>query len=134
MGDFAGMNREYPRLPDLLVEEAPSFADSEEARRLERDDWSLPSVVCGAFTRYVERLHLSSSDSGQLRERHLEETFRAIERLASSPDPEVVNALVVEVFEHLHFPDKVVEEFHSRLGPSATALYNTWIGRPGGVS
>jgi hypothetical protein len=131
---MGAMDREYPRLPDILVEEAPSFADSEEARRLERGDWSLPSVVCGAFTRYIERLQLSPTDSGQRRERHLEEAFRAIERLASSPDPEVINTLVVEVFEHLNLPDKVLDEFHSRLGPSARPLYDSWIGRTGGVS
>lgn len=72
---------------------------------------------------------MSRTDLGQPRERHLEETFRAIERLASSPDPEVANALVVEVFEHLNLPDNVLDEFHSRLGPSARALYG-WIGPP----
>lgn len=125
-------DREYPRLPELLLEAAPGFGDSEEYLRLDPGDLVLPSVVCGAFTRYVERLHSDTGAPADSRGAQVEETFSAIERLASSSDPEVVNTLVVEVFEHLNLPDSVVDDFRSRLGPSAGAVYDRWIPPRGG--
>jgi hypothetical protein len=132
MGDFVIADREYPRLPELLLEEAPGFGDSEEYRRLDPGDLALPSIVCGAFTRYVERLQSAAVDPAHSRDALIDETFRAMERLASSPDPEVVNTLVVEVFEHLDLPDVALSKFRSRLGPSARALYDRWIRTRGG--
>ena len=131
MGKFVITDREYPRLPELLLEVAPGFGGSPELRRLDSADWALPSVVCGAFARYVERLHSEAPSSAESHKARVGETFRAIERLASSPDPEVVNALVVDVFEHLDFTADVHEEFHSGLGPSSRALYDRWVGSAG---
>ena len=55
-----------------------------------------------------------------------------MERLASSPDPEVVNTLVVEGFEHLDLPGGALPAFCWRLDPSARAVYDRWIPPRGG--
>lgn len=55
MNDFVIVEGEYPRLPELLLEEAPGFGASAEYARLHPSDRDNASVVCGAFMRYVER-------------------------------------------------------------------------------
>ena len=123
MGDFEIIEGEYPRVPDLLLEEAPGFRGSDEYARLHPSDHELPSVVVGAFMQYVERLH----DEAGAAEPALAETYRAMERLATSHDPEVENVLIVDVFEHLNLPEAVLDQFLSRLGPASRALYDRWI-------
>lgn len=130
MGDFFISNREYASLPELLKEVAPSFPASDEFCRLDPADVALPSVVSGAFTRYVERLHSEAANSAPSTRSEVAEAHRAIERLASSTDREVVNTLVVEIFEHLDLASDGLEDFYKRLGPSARSLYDKWIGRP----
>jgi hypothetical protein len=132
MGDFVMADREYPRLPELLLKEAPGFGDSDEYGRLDPGDSALPSVVAGAFTRYVERLFSDAVAPVDSRVAQVEEALSAMERLASSPDPEVINTLVVEVFEHLDLPGGALPAFRSRLGPSARAVYDRWIPPRGG--
>ncbi len=132
MGDFVILDREYPRIAELLLEQAPSFSESSEFTELEAADLELPSVVCGAFRRYAQRVHReAASDTSDDR---VLETLRAMERLATSPDPEVENALVVDVFEHLDLSDEALERFIARLGPSSRALYDRWISPGGGGS
>lgn len=129
-GDFVIGDREYPRLPELLAEVAPSFAGSAEFRRLDPADHELPSVVAGAFARYVERLNTYASGTLPATDKEIADAFRAIERLASSADPDVVNTLVVEVFEHLDLPEADFGRFYARLGPSARGVHDEWIGAP----
>lgn len=124
VGDFTILDREYPRLPDLLVSEAPAFGESEEFLRLEPPDLTLPSVVAGAFRRYVEHVFSQPAISSVP---HRVQAVSALERLATSPDPEVQNTLVVEVFEHLDLPEQQLDEFLSDLGPAARAFYDRWI-------
>lgn len=133
MGDFVILDREYPRITELLLEYAPSFGESTEFLELEPPDLDLPSVVCGAFRRYVQRVH---SGAGALDTPNdpLTETIRAMERLATSPDPEVENALIVDIFEHLNLSDEEVGRFVPRLGPAARALFDRWIWPAGGRS
>jgi hypothetical protein len=115
-------DREYPRLAGLLVEWAPSFGASDEFLQVaEWGDLDLPSVVCGAFRRFAERVYLQARDDSSA-----EESFTAMERMATSPDPEVQNALIVDVFEHLGLQDASLDEFLGRLGPAARSLYDTW--------
>ena len=124
MSDFIIVPREYSHLPELLVSEAPAFGESEEFRRLEPEDLTLPSVVAGAFRRYVDRL-FSQPPMASAPDRV--QAVRAMERLATSPDPEVQNTLVVDVFEHLDLPAQSLDDFLSDLGPAARALYDKWI-------
>lgn len=126
MSDFEILDREYPRIAALLLEQAPSFGESTEFLELEAADLELPSVVCGAFRRFAERVH-ARTEVSDLRDDRLAETIRAMERLATSSDPEVENALIVDVFEHLDLSDEELERFIGRLGPSARALFDRWI-------
>ncbi len=126
MGDFVIIDREYPRLAELLVEHAPSFGASDEFLQLERQDLELPSVVCGAFRRFVERVHVQAAG-----EAPAQEAVEAMERMASSQDPEVHNYLIVDVFEHLDLHGDLLERFVARLGPAARSLYDKWIGPSG---
>jgi hypothetical protein len=123
--DFNIVDREYPRLPDLLVGEAPAFGESEEFQGLGHEDLTLPSVVAGAFRRYVERLF---SEPPMVGAPNRAQAVGAMERLATSPDIEVQNTLVVEVFEHLDLAGQQLDAFLSDLGPAARALYDRWIG------
>jgi hypothetical protein len=125
VSDFEIVDREYPRLPDVLVGEAPAFAESEEFRQLEQPDLTLPSVVAGAFGRYVERLF---SQERIVSSAERTEAFVAMELLATSPDPEVQNALVVDVFEGFDLQGSSLDAFLAGLGPAARALYDRWIG------
>jgi hypothetical protein len=127
MGEFQIIEGEYPRVPELLVQEAPGFAASEEYAGLHPSDHGLPTVVTGAFMRYVERLHGEASSSPATADPRIAETYRAMERLATSHDRAVANALVVDVFEHLGLQDEVLDRFVSGLGPESRALYDRWI-------
>jgi hypothetical protein len=133
MSDFVIVDREYPRITELLLEQAPSFGKSMEFLELEPPDLELPSVVCGAFRRYVQRLH-SGSEVADAPADQVAETVRAMERLATSSDPEVENALVVDVFEHLDLSDDEIGRFVARLGPASRALFHRWIRPAGGGS
>jgi hypothetical protein len=127
--DFVIREQEYPRVPELLLEEAPLFRDSEDYRQLDSVDLALPSVVMGAFRQYVERLTTSAA-AAPLENTEAFAAFSAFERLASSADPEVANALVVDIFEHLSLTKGRLNDFYEHLGPSARDLYDRWIGRP----
>lgn len=63
----------------------------------------------------------------------LAEATKAIEHLATSPDPEVANALVVDVFEPLEIEGEELTAFVARLGPAAREVYERWISLPGGA-
>lgn len=123
MTDFELTPRDYPHLGEVLLSTLPEFAVSPEYNRLTEHDRVLPTVVCGAFARYVSRLLLRRQGAEDL----LEASFGMMERLARSPDPEVQNALVVEVFEHIDLPVGQREQFRRRLGPAAGSLYDRWV-------
>lgn len=120
MTGFELTPREYPHLPEIIVSELPDFANSPEYGRLSEADRTLPTVVCGAFGRYLNRL--LSEDEGK--EQQLQGCRQLMEKLAASPDLEVQNTLIVEVFEHLDLPVGRREHFRRELGPIARALYD----------
>lgn len=124
MTDFELTPRDYPHLGGILLSALPEFTRSPEYDRLTEHDRALPTVVCGAFARYLNRLLLASQGA----EDELEASFQVMERLAASPDPEVQNTLIVEVFEHVDLPAGQREQFRRRMGPAAGSLYDRWVG------
>jgi hypothetical protein len=124
VGDFIIVPGEYERIPDLLLSEAPAFGTSDEFQSLQPDDLALPGVVLGAFRRYVQRVFSKRHDAVSSEQA---DALRALERLATSSDREVVNALVVEVFEHLDQPQQELNDLLDSLGPAARALYDRWL-------
>jgi hypothetical protein len=79
--------------------------------------------VGGAFARYLSNLYASAQ--GDTRE--IEQAQRAIDRLAASADPDVVNVLQTEVFEHVDLSDRAARRFKSALGAHARQLYDEWM-------
>jgi hypothetical protein len=73
-------------------------------------------------------VHSKTGESSIADDAQRAERIRAMERLATSLDPDVQNALVVDVFEHLDLSQDVLALLLCRLGPSARALYDRWIG------
>lgn len=121
---FVTPGREYPELPRLLLAKARRFGDSPEFALLSDTDRLLPTIVCGAFGRYVNRLQ---ADPDTAERDEVADALRAIEALAASRDPEVQNTLVVEVFEHLDLSEPQLRNFVQSLGPEARTLHETWI-------
>src|SRR5438094_9039782 len=103
--------RDYNHLPQLLVQKVPDFAASPEYQALEGADLQLPGVVCGAFAQYLSRLQ---KDSLARPRRHedtasLSAAYHVLEWCATSHDPDVINAVVVEIFENLNSEPHVFE-------------------------
>ena len=50
-----------------------------------------------------------------------------MERLATSYDPDVVNAVVVEIFENLDCEPDVLAAIKAHLGKVSRQLYDKWM-------
>src|SRR6187200_2995399 len=114
--DFEIYPREYDRLPEFLVRRVPGFEQSPEYL-LVADNFDLPGVIVGALTPFVVRLE-KASQSGTLDAAgaaSLAGVYQAIEEMAASDDPEVENAVVVEVFEHLDADPRTLAAIREHL-------------------
>lgn len=128
MANFTLGEREFDQIPRLLIE-VPGFADSEGLQKLDPDLRKIPGLVCAAFKDYMVRLQ-EAEMAGNLScemKGWLELAYDALERLASSSDPEAQNALVVEVFEPIANSGKVAESIKQRLRPKSRNLFTRWI-------
>ena len=124
------MPRAYAHLPQWLVQKVPGFAASPEYQTLGSADLQLPGVVCGAFAQFLSRLQQdaltgprSEGDAASL-----SAAYHVLEWLATSDDPDVINAMVVEIFENLDGEPQVVEAIKTHLGKASRQLYDTWLG------
>ena len=125
MTNWRRVEQDYERLPTLLRTVSPSFVASDEANALAPDDWRLPGVVLGAWGSYLART-FSQERRGQLPaagQQMLEEQFDLLESICNSHDPYVLNAVAVEIFEHLHEDQEWHLAFANRLGPRARWEY-----------
>jgi hypothetical protein len=118
MTDFVIRERDYDKVPHLLTTEVPGFLDSEEYRLLDSEDRKVPGLVTAAFTRYFEGLREADA---------LERCYAVIEKLAVSPDPEVQNLVVTEIFENLQGSDESLGKIREQLGPESRRLYQQWM-------
>lgn len=123
MPDFVLIDGKFPHLPTFIVQHAPAFADSDEFARLSASEREAPSLVAGAFTRYVSRSYGQlAADSDERRQIH-----RVIDGLAESDDVEAVNILVTEMFEHVDLSDGTSLRFKEAMGTSAKRLHERWL-------
>lgn len=124
MPNFELVPGEYADLPDFLIRSVPGFGTSPEFA-LVADCFDLPGVIVGALRSFLERLDTASraDDFDASSAASLEAVYRVIEAMASSGDPEVQNAVVVEIFEHLQEDQSIRENLH----PLSRALYERWI-------
>jgi len=122
--------RDYNHLPQLLVQKVPDFAASPEYKALESADLQLPGVVCGAFAQYLSRLQKDTLARPRSHEdaASLSAAYRALEWFATSHDPDVINAVVVEIFENLDSEPHVLGAIKAHLGKASRQLYDTWLG------
>jgi hypothetical protein len=129
MSSLIPMQRAYSRIPQLVVHTVPGFAASPEYTALGKPDLQLPGVVCGAFAKFLVRLQQGVS-AGAVRAESaagLAASYQVVEQLATSDDPEVVNAVVVEIFENLDCEPHVLEAIKARLGKVSRQLYAKWV-------
>jgi hypothetical protein len=122
--------RPLNEMVDRLLEAVPLFESSEEYGRLDEDDRiELPMVVVGQFNLFLCRLQAKRvlGEVNAAEASALEESFRVIEEFSASPDTEVVNTVVVEIFEHLDLDSVALDDFKARLGKTARRLYDEWI-------
>ena len=118
----------YGKLPEFLVRTVPGFEDSPEYQ-LVAEHRDLPGVIVGALTPFLVRLETASQERTLDAEEaaSLDGTYEAIEAMAASDDPDVENAVVVEIFEHLHAPARIQAAIRGALRPASRALYARWV-------
>lgn len=129
MSHLIPVQRAYSRVPQLVVHTVPGFAASPEFTALGKHELQLPGVVCGALAKFLVRLQksiIAGAVSDETSE-GLAASYQVIEQLATSADPEVVNAVVVEIFENLDCEPSVLEVIKARLGKVSRQLYAKWI-------
>ena len=130
MASWLPIPRAYAHLPQWLVQKAPGFAESPEYKALSSADLQLPGVVCGAFAQFLSRLQqnaLTGSRSDEDAAR-LSAAYHVLEWLATSHDPDVINAVVVEIFENLDCEPDVLKAIKIHLGKASGQLYDKWLG------
>jgi hypothetical protein len=122
--------REYSHLPQLLVQKVPEFAESPEYKALGSTDLQLPGVVCGAFAQFVSRLQKDAIEGIGNEEdaANLSASYQVLEWCATSRDPDVINVVMVEIFENLDGEPPVLEAIKTRLGKASRQLYDKWLG------
>ena len=130
MASWLPMPRAYVHLPQWLVQKVPGFAKSPEYKALGSADLQLPGVVCGAFAQFLSRLQKDTLTGLRNVEdaASLSAAYQVLEWLAASHDPDVVNAVVVEIFENLDGEPQVLEAMKAHLGKASGQLYNKWLG------
>lgn len=119
MSDFILKLREF----DVV----PNFSQSDEFKALDEEERKMPGLVCAAFAKRLVHLHQALSRSGEAQPVELEQCYAAIERMASSPDPEVKNLVVVEILENIPDLQLLQSEIKPRLKPKSLDLYNRWV-------
>lgn len=129
MPNLMPMPREYSRIPQLFVHKVPGFAEAPEYTSLGKQDLQLPGVVCGAFAKFLVRLQTCVIEGAMSEEStaSLTASYQVMERLATSYAPDVVNAVVVEIFENLDCEPHVLEAIEARLGKISRQLYDKWV-------
>jgi len=130
MASLFPMPREYNHLPQLLVQKVPGFAESPEYKALGSADLQLPGVVCGAFAQFLSRLQKDAIEGIRNEEdaASLSASYQVLEWCATSHDPDVINVMVVEIFENLDSEPPVLEAIKTRLGKASRQLYDKWLG------
>ena len=122
--------REYNHLPQSLVQKVPRFAESPEYKALDSADLQLPGVVCGAFAQFLSRLQKDAIEGIRNEEgaASLIASYQVLEWCATSHDPDVINVVVVEIFENLDSEPPVLEAIKTHLGKASRQLYDKWLG------
>ena len=131
MSDFIRRESEAKKIPALLASQVRGFKESLEFKAMRRYELDIPGVVCGAFARYLFRIHeqelmnKSEPDAEEIKE----SIHRMLEQMATSP--ELVDYVVDEIYENIECKPEVIERIKAHLKPNALALYRRWMGEAG---
>lgn len=130
MSEFIRRDSELENIPSLLVSRVSGFRESHEYREMRDYELDIPGVVCGAFARYLSRIHAESAAANNQSAigTAVASAHEAIETLASSPETAVRSLVTDEIFENLECKLDVLEQMKSHFKPKALALYQRWIG------
>lgn len=133
MSGFIQRESEFEKIPSLLTSRVSGFEESTEYREMRDYELDIPGVVCGAFARYLSRVHTveAVAENQPATEMAIASAHEAIETLASSPESAVRCLLTDEIFENLNSEPEVLERIRSRLKPKALALYRGRINEAG---
>ena len=86
-------------------------------------------LVCAALTKYMVDLQERAINGtlGGKESKALDDAYRVVESLASSPETRIQNVVVTEVFENIRTSERVLRVIISRLGPNARRLHDRWV-------
>ncbi len=128
MGRHVLVESEYPKVPEVLLSTVENFGDSLEYEQLGEAERQLPGVVAASFTRFFMRLQEAEARDG-LSDRNvkiLDQSYGAIERLASSRGERVRTLVRDEILENIRGSELAWRLIESRFGPQSKALYEEW--------
>jgi hypothetical protein len=131
MSEFIRRESELQRIPSVLVLRVSGFRESPEYRNMRDYELDIPGVVCGAFARYLGRIHAEEAAEMNQSTIAVASAHEAIETLASSSETAVRSLVTDEIFESLECMPDVLDRMKSHLKPKALALYQQWIGKGG---
>lgn len=125
--NFVLLDADYLRMPTLIIDGVPGFADSPEYTALSDLDRQDPVVVCTAFACLLMRLQGEDfkHDLARWDAKVLEDIYKVLERLAGHSEASIRNAVMSDVFGTLkRAADSHIRVFvKSRLGPRSRALF-----------
>ncbi len=117
----------YDSLPQFLLARVRGLRDSPEFALVSQYG-HLPSVVCGVLGQLLARLQ-AQEVAGTLDaegQQQLASAYSMVEEMARSTDPEVQNAVYVEVLEVLADASPLWRFIKANLGPSTVGLLERW--------
>src|SRR5256885_1767993 len=103
MSEFIRRESELQKIPALLVSRVSGFRESREYRGMRDYELDIPGVVCGAFARYLVRIHAeeAAGENQSATGMAVASAHEAIETLASSLETAVRCLVTDEIFENL---------------------------------
>lgn len=129
MSDFIRRQSEVQDIPSLLTSRVFGFRESPEYRELRDYELDIPGVVCGAFGRYIARIHeqAAADASGSIPDTAIASSHEVMEALASSPEPAVHSLVTDEIFENLECKPEALKHFEAHLKGNILRLYKRWM-------
>jgi hypothetical protein len=128
MNGFIILESVFPKIPSILTSDL-GFRESGEYRDLRAYELDIAGVVCGAFSRYLYRIHsdlLAAPESTAIGNA-VASAHVVLETLASCRETAVRDLVDTEILEDFDYEPNVLESIKMHLKPNASALYRHWI-------
>lgn len=134
MTDFMRHESQLQRIPTLLTR-AVGFRESPEYGEMRPYELDIPSVVSGAFAKYLVRIHAEENSDAAESVAHepIVAAHQVLDALASSPETAVQNLVTDEIFENLECSQQVIVRIELNLLPNSLSLYKRWRAEQGGA-